>query len=171
MSIPPEKRRICAESALRCFGTAYIFERRARSVRRRVRLIAFLGIAAPAALGSTVALVGTKSQYAETAIWLAGIIGALQVAASIWSLVSSWDSDLAYDIESKSENYRLSEELEKLGKATTLTDDEFELEMQLLETQAELRAQLDSRVDVNDKEKRMGLRAALRPFQRAGVGW
>src|SRR5581483_7115510 len=170
MSIPAEKRRICADNALRCFGTAYIFEGRARKIRWRVRLIVFLGIAGPAALGATIALIGVKSAYAETATWIAGLIGFVQLVASIWSLVSNWDTDLAYAIESKSENYRLADEFDKLGKTTSLPDEGFEVEFKVLETQADLRSQLDSRVDVVDSEKRMGMRAGLRRFQRACAG-
>lgn len=34
MSIAPEKRRSCSDSALKCFGTAYIFEKKARKLKR-----------------------------------------------------------------------------------------------------------------------------------------
>jgi len=170
MSIPAEKRRLCADNALKCHGTAYIFERRARHIRIWLRIISFLGIATPAALGAVLGLVGIKSPHAETASWVAGIIALFQLVASIWSLVSNWDNSLSYSIESKADNYRLSDEFSKLGNSTTLSLQEFDLEMKLLDTQADMRSQLDNRIDVIDAEKRTGLRAGLRKFQRACVG-
>lgn len=170
MNIPAEKRKLCSDQALNCYGTAYIFEQRARKIRKYLRFINFLGIATPAALGAVLSLIGFKSPYADIASWIAGIIGILQFVASIWSLISTWENDLSYYIESKADNYRLSEAFSILGVTKSLTAKEFELELKLLGAQADMRAQLDNRVDVTDAEKRMGLRAGLRKYQRKCVG-
>ena len=166
MAIPDEKRRLCADNALKCFGTAYIFERRGSDIRWKIRIVNFLGIAGPASLGAVLAMLGLQSPYLPIAITVAGAVALVQVIAAIWSLVAGWDTSLAYAIESKSENYRLASEFEALGKTTTLTDDEFESELKDLETRADFRSDLDNRMDVSDKEKRRGLRAGLRKFQR-----
>lgn len=170
MPIPDEKRRICADSALKCFGTAYIFERRARPIRLALRWLAFLGIAGPAALGGVVAAFNLKQEYIALAVTIAGAIAALQVVISIWSLVASWDASLSYAIESKAANYRLADEFSKLGQTTSLSPEQFDTELGLLETQSDFRADLDNRVDISDKEKRMGMRAGLRRYSRPCAG-
>jgi len=169
VSIPSEKRRICADNALKCYGTAYIFERRARKIRTVLRIINFLGIATPALLGAVIAMQGMKWKHGELVILIAGIVGAAQLMLSIWSLVTGWENSLAYAIESKSDNYRLADEFHRLGQTQTLSDNEFEIEMQVLETQAEIRSGLDNRVDVSDAEKRIIMRAGLWKFQRPCV--
>jgi mobilome CxxCx(11)CxxC protein len=170
MGIPAENRKICADNAFNCFGTAYIFERRARGIRIRLRILTFLGVATPAAFGAVLGLIGAQSPYVPFATWVAGIIGIIQLVGSIWSLVSNWDSEFSYYIESKSDNYRLAEEFSTLGSTKTLEVSEFDVEMRLLETQGEFRAQLDNRIDVTDAEKRMGMRTALRRYQRECIG-
>lgn len=170
MPISDGRRRLCADNALKCFGTGYIFERRARRTRIPLRILSFAGIAGPASLGAVAALVGIQSPLLPVAITVAGIIALLQLVMSIWSLVAGWDNSLAYAIESKSENYRLANQFAELGKTTSLSEAKFESELSILETIADLRSSLDNRVDISDKEKRMGMRAGLRNYQRTCAG-
>jgi mobilome CxxCx(11)CxxC protein len=132
-------------------------------------MINFLGIATPALFGAVIAMQGTTWKYAPLALFMAGLLGVAQLALSIWSLVTGWEDSLAYAIESKAENYRLADEFEKLGQTQSLSDAEFEIEMQVLETQAEMRSGLDNRVDVSGQEKRMIMRAGLWKYQRPCV--
>jgi mobilome CxxCx(11)CxxC protein len=170
MTIPSETRQECADSALKCFGTAYIFERRAAPIRRRLQWLAFLGIAAPAALGAVVGTFNLNRTALAIAITFAGAIGIAQLIISIWSLVAKWDDSLAYDVESKSANYRLAGEYAKLAKTQSTSPEEFDMQFRLLETEAKLRTELDQRQDVADKEKRMGMRAGLRQYRRICAG-
>lgn len=170
MSIPSETRQDCADSALKCFGTAYIFERRARPIRTRLQWLAFLGIVGPAALGAVVATFSLSKKALAVSITVAGMIGIGQLVISIWSLVAKWDDSLAYYTESMSANYRVAGEYAKLAKAQSLSPQEFDMRYRLLETESELRAELDQRQHVTDREKRMGMRAGLRQYQRACVG-
>lgn len=115
-------------------------------------------------------MLGLQSPYLPAAIMVAGAIALVQVIVAIWSLVAGWDNSLAYAIESKSENYRLANQFADLGKTTSLGEAKFELELSVLETIADLRSSLDNRVDIGDKEKRMGMRAGLRNYQRPCAG-
>ncbi len=99
-------------------------------------------------------------------LFIAGTIAIIQLLLSIWSLVSSWNEKLSYYLESKSSNYNLSSQYQKLAKNTSISEDEFDSELRVLERESELRAALDNKNDVTDKEKRMGMRYALRHFQR-----
>ena len=170
MPIPDEKRGNCADSALKCFGTAYIFGQRARPIRMALRILTFSGIAGPAALGGVVAAFNLKPEFVGIAVTIAGTIALVQVVISIWSLVASWDSALSYSVESKAANYRLADQFFKLGRTTVLTPEEFDTELTALEAEAGFRTELDNRIDLTDKEKRMGMRAGLRHYSRICAG-
>ncbi|MFK5922527.1 MAG: hypothetical protein QM496_10140 [Verrucomicrobiota bacterium] len=165
-TIPDEYRRRCSDNAFRAFGTAYIFERRTRKQRWCLRALAFLGIAVPAALGAIIATIGAESAYVGLTITIAGILGIIQLILSIWSLVSKWEDNFAYYLESKSANYRLAEDLHRLATTTTLERPAYEVELRAADTEGDMRANLDEKLDITDKEKALGMRAALRKFQR-----
>ncbi|MCE9636094.1 MAG: hypothetical protein K8T90_10350 [Planctomycetes bacterium] len=169
MPIPVVERSQSSDAALKCYGTAYIFEKRAAAIRWKIQALTFLGIAVPAALGSVVASFSMKAEALGVLIGIAGVLGTFQLVLSVWSLVAHWDDRLSYFIESKSANYRLSEDWLKLAQAT-IPDNEFSLRHAVLDTASENRADLDNRIDVSDKEKRRGMRAGLWKFQRACAG-
>ena len=168
--IPNEKRRLCADAALKCHGTAYIFEKRASAIRRKITLLSFLGIAVPASVGAIIGKYSLSAENLRLVLGIAGTIATIQLLVSIWSLVSGWNQNLTHYLESKSANYRLSGQFEKLIKTTTLSGHDFEVEFQTLEREAALRANLDNQHDITDKEKRMGMRYGLRQYQRPCAG-
>jgi mobilome CxxCx(11)CxxC protein len=170
MNIPNSKRRECNDSALHCFGTAYIFEKRAKSFRFRVRFLLFLGIAGPASVGAIISSFKLSSGYIEYVLFVAAIIAIVQLVGSVWSLVSRWDDDLSYYVESKSANYRLSDLYSKLANSSDLSLDDYDRELRLLNKESQMRTDLDHRYDISDKEKRMGMRAGLRQCQRPCEG-
>lgn len=168
--IASEKRRDCADSALKCHGTAYIFEKRAAKIRTKVITLSFLGIAAPASVGAIIGTYNLDIKDIQLFLFIAGTIAIIQLIFSIWSLVSGWDRNLSYYLESKAANYRLASQYDRLSKTTTLSPHDFEVEFQVLHREAEFRANLDNQHDITDKEKRMGMRYGLRQYQRPCVG-
>ncbi|OPY11275.1 MAG: hypothetical protein A4E69_02924 [Syntrophus sp. PtaB.Bin138] len=168
--IPNEKRRLCADAALKCHGTAYIFERRASSIRRRIKLLSFLGIAVPASVGAIIGAYSFDAEILRLILGVAAAIATIQLLLTIWSIVSGWNQSLAYYLESKSVNYRLSGQYERLSTSTTLSANDFDLEYRVLEREGDIRANLDNQHDISDKEKRMGMRYGLRRFQRPCAG-
>ncbi|MFA6001458.1 MAG: mobilome CxxCx(11)CxxC protein [Thermoleophilia bacterium] len=164
--IPNERRGECAEEALRSFGTAYIFEKRAKKIRWKVTSLTFFGIAVPASVGAVIATYNISSENLKYIVYTAGSLAFIQLLLSIWSLSSCWNQKLAYYLESKSANYRLADRFDSLGKTTLLTAHDFDTEFRVLKNEAEMRTVLDYQHDVSDREKRMGMRSALRRFQR-----
>lgn len=169
MGVLDSKRRECNDSAVHCFGTAYIFEKRARCLRWRTRILLFLGIAGPASVGAILGSFLLPDQYRKYVLGIAAGIALLQLIGSIWSLIAKWDDSLSYFLESKSHNYRLADHFANLAMETSLSDAEFNTNLGVLNKESELRSDLDNRQDLTDKEKRMGLRAALRQYQRPCV--
>ena len=169
MTIADEQRLNCNDNALHCYNTAYIFEKRAAAIRWKLHVLAFLGIAVPAAVGAIIGTFSLKLEYIAIVVTIASVLSVVQFVFSIWSLVSHWDIGLSYYLESKSANYRLSSHWNQLANTTTTSDADFATRLQVLEKESEIRADLDNRHDVTDKEKRLGMRAGLRKYQRPCV--
>ena len=169
MAIANEQRLICNDNALHCYNTAYIFEKRAAAIRRKLRVLTFLGIAVPASVGAILGTFSLKPEYIVLVGTIAGVLSIAQLIFSIWSLVSHWDISLSYYLESKSANYRLTSDWNYLANTTTLSDADYATRLQVLEKESEIRADLDNRYDISDKEKRLGMRAGLRKYQRPCV--
>ncbi len=170
MVIPSEKRRRCNDNSIHCFGTAYIFEKRASSIRKKITFLTFLGIATPAMVGATIGTFNISPQNTKYVLVVAGILGVLQLIFSIWALVSGWNNRLSYYLESKSANYRVANEYAQLANSTSLSEAEYDTKLKVLETETNIRSDLDNRHDICDKEKRMGMRAGLRQYQRPCTG-
>jgi mobilome CxxCx(11)CxxC protein len=167
MAIQSEERRNCHDSALRCFGTAYIFECRAAPLRVALKLLAFSSLIGPLSIGSLVLAVGLSSKLIPWAIAIAAFLSVVQITLSLWSLVSHWQENLSYYLKSKADNYRLADQFVGLGNNTIFPDNKWRTEFSVLEALGSNRTQLDLRNDITDEEKRMGMRAALREYQRS----
>lgn len=168
--ISTEKRRICADSALYSHGTAYIFERRAAKIRTKIYILTFLGIAGPASVGAIIGTYGLDAGYIKILLSIAGFIAIIQFIFSIWSVVSGWDRNLSYCLESKAANYRLASQFEILCRTDSLSPSEFDIEFQLLCREEEFRKNQDNQHDIREDEKRMGMRYGLRQYQRSCAG-
>jgi mobilome CxxCx(11)CxxC protein len=163
-------RRQCWDEALHCFGTSYIFEVRANLLRRRIRLLTFLGIALPASVGATFAAYGAESRITIILAGLAGALGLIQLLGSVWSLTNRWDDDFGYALESLSANRVLSDRFRSLGQSPPATVEEARTQYRLIDTESKARALLDDKQGITDEERRMGMRAALRQFKRDCAG-
>ncbi len=168
--ITPDERRNCHDAALRCFGTAYIFEQRAKPLALAQKLVAFSSLAGPISIGILVTTVGLTSRLIPLAIGVAATFSALQTIVSLWSLAAKWPDSLAYYVESKAENYHLAERFTSLGRDTALAQNKWRTEYAMLETRGEHRTNLDLRINITDEEKRMAMRAALREYERPCAG-
>jgi mobilome CxxCx(11)CxxC protein len=157
----------CWDSAIHNFGTAYVFECRARRLRAMLRKLTFLGIIVPVFVGGIVTTYGTQFKYIGWVLSLAGILGLIQLVASIWALIAKWDDEYAYAQESTSSNYDLSNRFKTLAQNPPSTIAEFKTKLEFLNAENQRRSDLDYRQAITDAEKRKGLRAALRSFERA----
>lgn len=161
-------RQECWDQALHTFATAHIFERRARSLRWRLRALTFLGIAVPATVGGVIIAFGTNDQSLLVILWLAGILGLVQLIGSIWALVAKWDDAYAYALESIAENHRFSNSFASLGKNPPAPD-ELRTRQDFLEADNGHRRDSDYKQGITEEEKRRGMRAGLLQFRRTCV--
>lgn len=154
--------------AFYAYGTAYIFEKMASKLRWRLKILTFLGIAVPLALGGTVASFGLDFKYLGLIIIIAGTLGIIQLIGSTWALVAKWEDEYAYSLESCTGNYSLSDKYKELGENPPRSD-ELRIKIDLLDAENRIRKGSDLKHGITDKEKRMGHRAALRQFRSACV--
>lgn len=168
-SIPPDLRRECNDSAFGCYATAYIFERRARTLGYETRILGFLGLAGPATIGVVAISFSLELQPLGKAVVAAGVVGVIQFVAAMWSLISGWNRKLAYSLESKSENYRLAQEYEALANSTLRSERDFALKKQALDVRNDIRTNLDYQYHISDQEKRRGMARGLWRMRRACV--
>jgi mobilome CxxCx(11)CxxC protein len=159
-------RMQCWDSAIHDFGTGYIFECRARSLRTKLRLLSFLGIIVPVFIGGIVMTYGTHFPYIDFILTIGGIFGIIQLVTSIGALVSKWDDTYAYSQESTSANYDLANRYKVLAQSPPTRLDEFRTRLEFLNAENQRRSDADYKQSITEQEKRKGLRASLRNFQR-----
>ena len=165
-NIPSDKLRRCSDEAFTTYGTAYIFEKRAANIRFKLLMLNFLGIAVPISVGTIIGTYDLDSVAINIVLVVSGTIAFIQLLLSVWSLVSGWNNKLADYLESKASNYNLSSLYQKLFGNSSISEQDFDTELRVLDRESELRSSLDNKFDVSEKEKRMGMRYSLRKFQR-----
>ena len=162
-------RQECWNQALRCFGTAFIFEQRANQLRRNLRLLTFLGIVVPVSIGSIILSFGANISVLPLLLVIAGILSTIQLITSVWSLTAKWDDALAYATKSNSANKNLSLRYRDFGQSPPQDPGMLDLQFQLLQAEYQRQSIEDENQGVTEKEKRKGMRAGLREFQRPCV--
>lgn len=165
MPLPSHKVSECTKAVINCYGTGYIFEVRARKLRWKTRWLTFLGIACPVAVGAAAGAFSMKSPATSFVIWMTALLSVPLAVLSVWSLVAKWEDSLSYFIESKTDNYRLSNEFRRLSSDPNMDEAEFNMRFSILDAQAGMRKAADERYDLIEKEKHLGMRAALRQWQ------
>jgi len=165
-----EIRKRCWDEALFNYGTAYIFEQRAHYYRRLLRILTFLGIAVPITIGSIYLSFSNQTQLLNTSLVIAGTLGTVQLIGSAWSLSAKWEEAFGYALESLNANQHLSSRFERLAQFPPDNIDELQIQFNMLVTENSFRTEQDNKQGISDKEKRKGMRAALRKFQRACAG-
>jgi mobilome CxxCx(11)CxxC protein len=159
----------CWDESFHAFGTGYIFESRAKRYGFRLRILEFLGLGVPACVGAVVVSLGYDFKYFDIILFIASSLSIFQFIMAMWALVSGWNDHYAYSLESSYDNYRISNEFKLLAKNPP-SKMNFKLKYEILQKENELRAKEDYKRQISEKEKRKGMRAALRQFQRACAG-
>jgi mobilome CxxCx(11)CxxC protein len=155
---------------LYAFGTAAIFERRAQILGRRLKGLAFLGIAVPLTIGGVVRSFSGALQYLEFALWIAGLASLAQLVLTAWSLIKRWQDRHAYALASMVDNHKIAQKYEHLGKNPPGHLTEFKFRQELLNAESSTCDSLDYQQELSDKERRRGMRVALRQYQLPCAG-
>lgn len=154
------------DRAADAFGTATIFQRRARKYRRLVRTLTFFGVAIPGGIGGVVLANLFQKSVLEQFIWVAGALGALQLIFFFWSIVANWPENLDYSSAASADNFRLSNQLRALAVQAASPPTDFNARYSEAVASDESQNLLDNKRDISDTEKVYGHRAALIQFER-----
>ena len=174
METPEERfnklRTICWNNAITAFGIAYIFDKKAQRHGFYTNLLKVFGIVVPVAVGATTLGYGMDSKVLKAIIGLAIPLSILQLVFSVFAVVHKWDDELAYAFEASQDLSLLSDSFKKLGNLPPENYKELDDRFEILNTRLKARTQQNSKHNIKEWELRMGMRYALREFQRPCIG-
>ena len=158
-----QMKQECWTKRFFAFGTAKIFERRARALAVKRRVLLFLGLASPLVIGGFAAAFTLDSPPLKSlVIPIAGLVGLGQLVMSLWALIARWDDEYAYALGAARANTRLAADCENLanGPIARLRRDIERLREQVTAQEIE-----DTVQHITDKEKRFAMRSALYQYR------
>lgn len=160
----------CFDNSFHSFGKAYLFEKRAQHYNKLINWLTVLGIIVPVSIGATAFGYGLNNEFLKNLIAISIPVSIIQLLISIFSIVYKWSDQQSYAIETVQEHHFLSERFKKLGEFPPENYREFDQNFEILNTRLKTRIEQDSKHGVKEWELRMGMRFALREFQRECIG-
>lgn len=158
----------CWDGALHAYATSYIFQRRALTLGARLNWVTYIGFVVPMIVRLLVLSYGHFKSL-PTIIVVASALGIGQVVISLWSVIGGWVAGYSYATASAAANSRLALRYEELASNPPGDPSVLQHEYEKLAVRDEDRQEQDYQQGVRESEKRMGMRAALRKYQRKCV--
>lgn len=157
-------------AAFDCYGTAAIFEERARKLKFWMNALKIVGIVFPVLVGGSVMTFGLDEDL-KPLLYVAGVVGLAQLVLSAIALAMNWDDSYANAKEAQAHSTKLFDDYKKVAeraKADLSKPDRAALEqhMALLDVEAKFREQTDLKANISGAEKRYGYRLAGHHLQR-----
>ncbi len=165
-----QTRLACWDNAVHATGTAHIFERRAKRLRTRLQLISFLGLVGPVLVGALALAYGAGLNALSLIIAMVAGVGIIQIVVSLWSIVAGWVDAYGYATRAISANHNLAGEYEELAKNPGGDIVQLRNLFNVIQAEDKVREEEDYKQAISDKEKRFGMRASLRKYQRVCTG-
>ncbi len=162
-----DKRSECWNRAFRAYATAYLFERRAAWLRNIKRFFTFLGILVPAAIGIIAQRFYSGAPIPSWIMNIASVLAVVLFLFSLISLVTRWDDTQSDAIQAAQKNYTLQTRWEELAKES---EEALESKFESLSAEDAKQGESDVKQHVTDREKRVGMHAALFKYQRQCAG-
>jgi len=157
----------CWVKAYECFGTAKVFERRARHYRRKLNILSYLGILVPLFFGAAVASWGSSALLDGASVIILSVAGLAQTVGSGLALIHNWAAEYAYCNQSVSVNFQLSNEFKILAPKLVAPTPALKKEFDRLLVCDRNQAAQDNQKLVTDPELARGHRHALIQFKCA----
>lgn len=157
------------DRAVHAYATSYIFQRRARVLKKQLQLLAYVGLVVPVTVGGLVLAYGAFSAL-PVIVAIASAIAIAQVAISLWSIVGGWVESYSYATVSAAANELLSNRFAELGQNPPSKVNELQHRYEKLQIEDDARRDQDHQQGIKEAELRMGMRAALRRFRRKCAG-
>ncbi|MEB2774604.1 mobilome CxxCx(11)CxxC protein [Algoriphagus sp. D3-2-R+10] len=165
-----EKLRIyCHDVSFHSFGKTYIFQKRVGAYTKLINFNTVLGIIIPVCIGATVLGYGIENQFLQYLILVAIPLSIFQLLVSTISVAFKWSDELSYASEAIQSHQYISDRFKKLAAFSKNSFDDLDREYEILNAVLQSRKDQDSKHNLKDWELRMGMRYALREFQRECV--
>lgn len=152
------------------FAYGYIFDMKAKRFSKYVTLLKVFGIIVPASIGATALGYGIDSNFLKLILVVAVPLTIGQLMVSIFAVLNKWDEELAYAYEASQDLNLMTDDFKKLGDLPPSGFIELDIEYELLNTRFKARKQQNSKHNIREWENRMGMRYALRQYQKSCVG-
>lgn len=156
----------CWDKALYALATARVFSLRAQQKDIWLKINTCLGILLPSFVGGVVLTYGEAAKNLPLIIFIAGLLGILQLMLSVISVALAWQESKNYYIESSISNRNLYESFKNIAQFPSNDDKILKEDYDKLEVQERLRNDFDDKYPFSLKEERKGMRYALRHFKR-----
>jgi mobilome CxxCx(11)CxxC protein len=157
------------DKAIHAFATSYIFQRRARVRKRQLQILTYVGLVVPFTVGGLVLAYGAFNGLALI-VTAASAVGVAQAAIALWSIIGGWVEGYSYATTSAAANESLSARFSELGRNPPNNTNELRHKYEKLQIEDNARREQDHRQGIKQAELRVGMRAALRQFQRPCAG-
>jgi mobilome CxxCx(11)CxxC protein len=160
----------CWDNALHSLGTAYIYEQRSKDYKKKISRLKISSLIIPCFVGLVALGYGFNSNFLLYAIYIAIPLSIIQLLISVPANINNWDGELSYSYESNTDNSILSNNFDTLASRPPLDNNDFHHRIEVLKAKLASRETQDIKHPISEDEKRMGMRYALRYFQRECVG-
>lgn len=166
-----DKLRVeCWNNSLTLFGMAYIFDKRAHRHSIFSSGVKIFGIIVPVVVGATAIGYGFDSKLLKMIITVAIPLSIIQLIFSVLAVIFKWEEELAYDYEASQDMASLSSDFKALANLPPEEFDQLKQKSELLKASSDAREQQNTKHNIKEWELRMGMRYALREFQRQCAG-
>ena len=145
-----EARKQC----IHAFATSAVFDRRVRALKLRLRLLDFVGIAVPLAVGG-MAMSGLTAN--ADALKVLGAFLTVQLVVFAWAAIANWGDAVEQASESRTTNREFGEQYRSL-----IVNPPVGGEWETIEAQRLAQERSDEKAGVKQNELRYGMRYALK---------
>lgn len=165
-----KKRKEVWDKSFHAFANSYLYGIRRRKIKKMQTIITFLGVIIPILGGSLILNYGSDNIYVKLGLAILSIISLIQVVLSTWSIVAGWNEANEFYTEASYWYSSISEEYESLAKTPPNKLKKLETEIKLIDNKNSYSQMQAVKYELSEKEKRRGMRYALRNFRRKCVG-
>jgi mobilome CxxCx(11)CxxC protein len=110
---PKQQATRLREARVRAYQT-YIIFRDGRLANHGLKILMFLGIAVPVLVGGIITSIFVDSRPPYALLATAGLIGTVQVVASVWALVDKWEEKASLSVETTAQFRDICTQLDTL---------------------------------------------------------
>lgn len=160
----------CWNNVSDTFGYQYIFDKRADKFGRRLNWLKVLGIIVPAAIGATALGYGLDNTLLKNLMNIAIPVTTVQFLVSVLAVIYKWDEELSYSFEASHAHNNLYRKYKRLAEFPPTDYIEFSRQYYLIDEEHNSRVLQDSKHNIKERERRMGMRWSLREHQKECVG-